>query len=134
MNTDLVAKLFKSFESIAHREGDVEYWLARELQDLLGYTEWRKFLHAIDRSKVACKRPGQDPPNHFVGAAKLVDLGSEAQRRLKDFAFTRYACNLAPQTAAPLRRDFSLLNLHRFLPQRARRYPCYATAERGRGD
>ncbi len=54
MNHDLITRLFRSFEDLVHREGDVEYWLARELQELLGYTQWRNFEPVIARARDAC--------------------------------------------------------------------------------
>ena len=107
MNTDLVARLFRSFESIVHREGDVEYWLARELQGLLGYTEWRKFTRAIERAKSACTQSGHRPEDHFVGADKMVELGSGARRRIEDLALTRYACYLIAQNGDPRKPEIA---------------------------
>lgn len=101
MNTDLVARLFKSFESIVHREGDVEFWLARELQELLGYSKWSNFEHALDRARQACKAAGQSTDDHFADAGKMVALGSGAQRRIDDFALTRYACYLIAMNGDP---------------------------------
>lgn len=40
LHRDLITTLFRSFENIAHREGGTEFWLARELQELLGYSKW----------------------------------------------------------------------------------------------
>ncbi len=107
MNTDLVARLFKSFESIAHTREGVEFWFARELQDLLGYTEWRKFTQAITRARSACQQSGQRAEDHFVGADKMVDLGSGAQRRIEDIALTRYACYLIAQNGDPRKPEIA---------------------------
>jgi DNA-damage-inducible protein D len=89
MHRDLITKLFRSFEDIAHREGDTEFWLARELQDLLGYTEWRNFGAAIQRAKDACANTGHPVEDHFVDVNKMVGLGSGAQRSIEDVAVTR---------------------------------------------
>src|SRR5690349_11816366 len=76
MNRDLIASLFRSFESIAHREGDLEYWLGRELQGLLGYTQWRNFEPVLDRARAACGAAGQGVEDHFADVRKMVELGS----------------------------------------------------------
>jgi DNA-damage-inducible protein D len=54
MKTELIRALTQDFEAAAHKADDVEYWLARELQQLLGYTQWRNFLQVTDKAKVAC--------------------------------------------------------------------------------
>ena len=71
-----------------------EYWSARDMQPLLGYTEWRKFNDALERARSACENSGQDSRNHFVPAAKMVGVGSGAERELLDYHLTRYACYL----------------------------------------
>ena len=45
----------KLFEYIKHidEEGN-EYWLARELQNILGYRQWRSINDLINRAKIAC--------------------------------------------------------------------------------
>lgn len=55
MKKELITKLSRSFEESAYEQEDVEYWLARELQFLLGYADWRNFLHALERQKKAVK-------------------------------------------------------------------------------
>lgn len=70
MNTELIAKLFKSFEAITHREGVLEYWLAHELQRLLGYKEWRNFAEVIERARSACEQSGHRSTDHFGGAPR----------------------------------------------------------------
>ena len=50
----------ETFESIKHvNEFNQEYWLARELQRVLEYTEWRNFAGIIDKAKEACKNQGK---------------------------------------------------------------------------
>lgn len=83
------------FESIKHvNEYGQEYWTARELQHVLDYTEWRKFKTTIARAMEACKASDNDIADHFGGAAKMVHLGSGAERELEDYLLSRYACYL----------------------------------------
>lgn len=105
MNTDLVARLFQSFEAIVYCEGDVEYWLARELMDLLGYTKWANFELVMEKARLACERAGQSAADHFADAGKMVDIGSGAQRRIADFALTRYACYLVAMNGDPRKAE-----------------------------
>ncbi len=60
MKRDKIEDLYKKFESICFIENDLEYWSARELQELLGYAEWRNFLKVVDKAKVSCTNSGQE--------------------------------------------------------------------------
>jgi len=54
MKLEIIAKYQKKFEQYAHKENDTEYWLARELQDLLGYAKWENFAKVIEKAVIAC--------------------------------------------------------------------------------
>lgn len=85
-----------------------EYWSARELMIPLGYVEWRKFEGVIDRAKEACRQSGQAIHNHFVGADKMVLIGSEAKREISDYSLSRYACYLIAQNGDPRKAEIAL--------------------------
>ncbi|MFA5167400.1 MAG: hypothetical protein WC530_02580 [Candidatus Omnitrophota bacterium] len=53
--------------------------MARALQKLLDYTEWRNFLLVIDKAKTACVNSGQNIPDHFVDVNKMIPLGSGSE-------------------------------------------------------
>ena len=98
MKTEVVQALTDTFEGHAQRtEGGVEFWLARDLQHLLGYAEWRNFGTVLSRAKTACELSGHKVTDHFVEVNKMVDLGSGSQREVDDIMLTRYACYLAAQ-------------------------------------
>ncbi|MBI5434033.1 MAG: DNA damage-inducible protein D [Planctomycetes bacterium] len=101
MKKERISKLFERFEGIARAEQGVEFWLARELQPLLGYTEWRNFDAVLDKAKTACGQAGQRLSDHFVEVNKMVGLGSGASRSVDDVALTRYACYLIAQNGDP---------------------------------
>ena len=86
------------FEAIKHiDEKDNEYWEARELQKVLGYTEWRKFTGVIKKAIVACETSNNDSSYHFVQVDKMIDLAKSARRKITDYHLTRYACYLIAQ-------------------------------------
>ena len=101
MEKDTISKLNKSFEEYAYEQDSVEYWLARELQELLGYTDWRNFLNAISKAKESCKTTGEAVSDHFVDINKMVAIGSGAERKQDDIMLTRYACYLIAQNGDP---------------------------------
>jgi len=81
MEKQTITKLNSSFEEYAYEQDGIEYWLARELQGLLGYADWRNFLNAIDRAKESCKTSGEAVSDHFVDVTKMVKIGSGAERK-----------------------------------------------------
>lgn len=75
MKTDFIYALTNNFEEHAQKTEDgVEFWLARELQQLLGYEEWRNFHNVIDKAKTVCVNSGHNVTGHFVDVNKMVDL------------------------------------------------------------
>jgi DNA-damage-inducible protein D len=75
---EIILSLSKTFEESAYEQDGVEYWLARDLQLLLEYSEWRNFALVIDKAKISCKNAGQNVADHFVDINKMVGLGSGA--------------------------------------------------------
>ncbi len=99
----------KIFEDIKHidDEGN-EYWYARELMPLLEYTEWRKFKGAIAKAIINCKSSNNSALDHFVGADKMVSIGSNTRRNIKDYKLSRYACYLIVLNCDPRKKVIAL--------------------------
>ena len=108
MNTELVHTLTGTFEAHAQQaENGVEFWLARDLQHLLGYTEWRNFTAVVSKAKTACEVSKHAIADHFVDVNKMVDLGSGSQREVDDIMLTRYACYLIAQNGDPKKQEIA---------------------------
>ena len=97
MKSKEIKDLFVQFESVSAEVEGVEFWSARELHSLLGYTQWRNFLPAIEKAKNACQNAGEAILYHFADVRKMVSVGSGAEREIDDILLTRYACYLIAQ-------------------------------------
>jgi DNA-damage-inducible protein D len=107
MEKTTITKLNKSFEESAYEQDRVEYWLARELQELLGYADWRNFLNAVNKAKESCETTGEAISDHFVDVNKMVRIGSGAERKQDDIMLTRYACYLIAQNGDPKKEQIA---------------------------
>jgi len=94
-----IVKIKENFDETIHNvpNSDVEFWYARELMPLLGYERWENFEKAIKRSMDSCETAGITVPDHFREVTKLIMAGKGAQRSVKDYMLTRYACYLIAQ-------------------------------------
>lgn len=108
MKSEVIQSLTVTFEAHAQQtEGGVEYWLARDLQHLLGYTKWDNFLNVLSKAKTACDVSGHEVSDHFADVGKMVDLGSGSQRQVDDIMLTRYACYLIAQNGDPKKQEIA---------------------------
>jgi len=97
MKRELLLELFKKFEDACYNLNGIECWSARDLQEILGYAQWRNFQNAIEKAKESCQNAGEETVNHFQEVKRVVDLANGATREVDDIALTRYACYLIAQ-------------------------------------
>lgn len=97
MKKEYIAELFQKFENACYDFEGVDCWSARELQKILGYSQWRNFKNVIDKAEQSCIQSGEETKNHFAEFSKMVEIGSGAQKAVEDIALTRYACYLIAQ-------------------------------------
>ncbi len=97
-----------SFEALKRVNAHgAEYWSARDLQPLLGYSQWRRFEDAIGRAMTSCEQSGNKPGHHFAGAGKMIGTGKGATREVGDYHLSRFACYLIAQNGDPRKAEIA---------------------------
>ena len=95
--------LFEKIKKI--NEHGQEYWSARDLYKIFGYTEYGKFLRAIERAKEACKNSGANTQDHFAEVREMISIATgtvrETERESDNYNLSRYACYLIAQNGDP---------------------------------
>ena len=95
----------KTFEDIKHiDENGVEYWLARELQEILGYSKWGNFLNVIEKAKNSVETSEIEVSDHFADVGKTIKMPKGAEKNILDIMLTRYACYLIVQNGDPRKK------------------------------
>jgi len=119
----------KGFEELKSvNQHGAEYWSARDLQPLLGYSQWRSFEKAVAKAITSCQQSGNDPDHHFARAQndrphhpaqyaktspsfcarKMIVLGKGGQRNVDDYWLSRFACYLIAQNGDPRKPQIAL--------------------------
>lgn len=109
MDKRKIGQIQQKYDLIIHRDQDaeIEFWYARELMNLLGYDRWENFDKTVHRAMESCETSGIAVSDHFREVTKMVQLGSGAKRKVKDYMLTRYACYLIAQNGDPQKEEIA---------------------------
>ncbi|MEG1143469.1 MAG: DNA damage-inducible protein D [Bacilli bacterium] len=109
MKNKLKQKYYKIFEDIKHiNEYGNEYWEARELQEVLGYTLWQNFHKVIKRAMTSCEKSNNEKNHHFIEVNKTIKMPKNATKIIVDYQLSRYACYLIVQNGDPNKEVIAL--------------------------
>jgi len=108
MKTELIHTLTNTFEAHAQQaDNGVEFWLARDIQHLLGYTKWDNFLNVVSKAKTACEVSGHPVSDHFADVGKTIAMPKNAVKDVPDIMLTRYACYLVAQNGDSKKQEIA---------------------------
>lgn len=108
MKKETIHTLTSSFESHAKKTEDgAEFWFARDLQKLLGYSKWDNFLNIISKAKLSCEGAKHKASEHFADIGKTIEMPNGAEKSIDDIMLTRYACYLTAQNGDPSKPEIA---------------------------
>ena len=109
MDRNRITQIKEQFDLVVYsnQDANIEFWYARDLMPLLGYERWENFDKAISRAIESCDTSGVPVSNHFREVTKMITAGKGAQRPVKDYMLTRYACYLIAQNGDPKKEEIA---------------------------
>ena len=99
MAIDTVINALNEMKKIA--PNGEEYWTARDISSVLGYSEWRNLVSVIEKAKMACDSSGSYSSDHFVGFTDMIEGGKGAMVDRENYYLSRYACYLIAMNGDP---------------------------------
>jgi len=119
MKTDIIQTLTKTFESHTQQTDDgIEFWLASDIQHLLGYAKWDNFLNVVSKAKMACEVSGHPILDHFADVGKTIAMPKGAEKEVADLILTDYACYLIAQNGDPKKPKIAFAQTYFFIQTR----------------
>lgn len=103
----ILKKYYEGLEQLWSIEEGVEFVYARDLQKVLGYEKWEHFEGVVKKAMISCENSGYQVSDHFLDARKMVNIGSNTKREIKDYKLTRYACYLTAQNGDPRKEEIA---------------------------
>jgi DNA-damage-inducible protein D len=97
MKSEVINNYFNDFNKFVYEVDGLEFWFARDLQNLLGYSKWENFLNIIEKAKIACENSDIKVDDHFAYTVRAVDMPNGGVKEAEDMFLTRYACYLVAQ-------------------------------------
>ncbi len=108
MEKQEVSLLKSKFDDLAHVDNNgIEYWSARELMHLLGYSRWENFNNAIEKTIISIQSAHSDVNYYLREVTKMLTLGKNSTRSVKDYELTRYACYVLAQNGDPRKEEIA---------------------------
>jgi DNA-damage-inducible protein D len=107
MKIEAIQQYLEKFNQYVHKAGESEFCFARDLQGLLGYSDWRNFLNVIEKAKMACGNSGVDVDLNFAPTTRLVEMPNGGNKDADDFFLSRYACYLIAQNGDPSKEQIA---------------------------
>lgn len=97
MKAELIHSYLHNFNRYVYEADGLEFWFARDLQTLLGYSKWDNFLNVIEKAKIACTNSGFEINDHFAHTVRAIEMPNGGIKETDDMFLTRYACYLIAQ-------------------------------------
>lgn len=108
MDGNEISKRALTLEECRHvDDNDVEYWYAREIMGVFGYSKWQNFEIAIERARVSLETTKTAGQEHFAEVSKSLPMPKGGYREVKDYMLTRYACYLIAMNGDPRKEEIA---------------------------
>lgn len=88
------------FERVRKETADgKEYWSARELSNVMGYSTWQKFNRVLNKALLVAQNRAMNISEHFNQVVEMAKVGSGTFRKVDNWHLTRLACLIIAENA-----------------------------------